>query len=156
MGLVDNTCDGRRVAAVYDTSVNCNRLTPQFVLWWICGATCSDTCALDLDWHSASRGSVCGSRAFVEAWLGSRVVSVLDSGAVGPGFKSQSRRCLRQTVHTHRASVHQAAKLEVPANAGFRLYIMAVKRWSVVVVDHNIYQADTRQICRFGKSYACR
>ena len=27
-------------------------------------------------------------------WLGSRVVSVLDSGAVGPGFKSQPRRCL--------------------------------------------------------------
>jgi len=25
-------------------------------------------------------------------WLGSRVVSVLDLGAVGPGFKSQSRR----------------------------------------------------------------
>jgi len=45
-------------------------------------------------------------------WLGSRVVSVLDSGAEGPGFKSRSRRCrvsLRQTVHTHRASVHQAA-----------------------------------------------
>ena len=30
-------------------------------------------------------------------WLGSRVVSVLDSGAKGPGFKSQSRRC-RVTV----------------------------------------------------------
>ena len=30
-------------------------------------------------------------------WLGSRVVSVLDSGAVGPGFTSQSRRC-RVTV----------------------------------------------------------
>ena len=47
--------------------------------------------------------------------LGSRVVSMLDSGAEGPGFKSQSRRCggnsLRQTVHTHCASVHQAAKL---------------------------------------------
>jgi len=46
--------------------------------------------------------------------LGSRVVRVLDSGAVGPGFKSQSRRCrvsLRQTVHTHSAYVHQAAKL---------------------------------------------
>jgi len=42
-------------------------------------------------------------------WLGSRVVSVLDSGAEGPGFKSQS--CLRQTVHTHCTSVHQAAKL---------------------------------------------
>ena len=44
-------------------------------------------------------------------WLSSGVVSVLESGAEGPGFKSQPRRCLRQTVHTHRASVHQAAKL---------------------------------------------
>ena len=26
-------------------------------------------------------------------WLSSRAVSVLDSGAEGPGFKSQSRRC---------------------------------------------------------------
>ena len=26
-------------------------------------------------------------------WLGNRVVSVLDSGAEGPWFKSQSRRC---------------------------------------------------------------
>jgi len=32
-----------------------------------------------------------------EGWLGSRVVSVLDSGAEGPEFKSQSRRC-RVTV----------------------------------------------------------
>ena len=43
-------------------------------------------------------------------WLGSRVVSVLDSGAEGPGFKSQPQCCrvsLRQTVHTNRASVHQ-------------------------------------------------
>ena len=30
-------------------------------------------------------------------WLGSQVVSMLDSGAEGPGFKSQSRRC-RVTV----------------------------------------------------------
>jgi len=46
-------------------------------------------------------------------WLGSRAVSVLDLGAERPGFKSQPRRCrgLRQTVHTHRASVYQAAKL---------------------------------------------
>jgi len=47
--------------------------------------------------------------------LGSRVVSMLDSGAEGPGFKSQSRRLsgnsLRQTVYTHCASVQQAAKL---------------------------------------------
>ena len=50
-------------------------------------------------------------------WLGSRVVSVLDSGAEGSVFISQPRRC-RVTVlgklfsvHTRRASVHQAAKL---------------------------------------------
>jgi len=30
-------------------------------------------------------------------WLGSRVISVLQSGAEGPGFKSQPRRC-RVTV----------------------------------------------------------
>jgi len=49
---------------------------------------------------------------FFAGWLGSRVVSVLDSGAEGPGFKSQSRRCrnsLRQTAHTHCAFVHRAA-----------------------------------------------
>jgi len=33
----------------------------------------------------------------MSGWLGSRVVSVLDSGAEGPRFKSQSRRC-RVTV----------------------------------------------------------
>jgi len=50
-------------------------------------------------------------------WLGSRVVSVLDSGAEGPGFKSQPRRC-RATVLGKLftpicASVHQAAKVVV-------------------------------------------
>jgi len=48
-------------------------------------------------------------------WLGSGVVSVLDSGAEGPGFKSQvatlSGNSRMQTVHSHCASVHQAAKL---------------------------------------------
>ena len=48
-------------------------------------------------------------------WLGSRVVSVLDSGAEGPGIKiavaTLSGNSLRQTVHTHCASVDQAAKL---------------------------------------------
>ena len=42
------------------------------------------------------------------------MVSMLDSGAQGPGFKSQPRRC-RVTVlgkpFTHCDSVHQAAKL---------------------------------------------
>jgi len=48
-------------------------------------------------------------------WLGSRVVRALHSGAEGPGFKSQPRRCrvtvFRQTVHTRRASIHQTVKL---------------------------------------------
>ena len=47
---------------------------------------------------------------FAMGWLSSRVVSVLDSGAEGRGFKSQSRRC-RVTVLGKLASVHQAAKL---------------------------------------------
>ena len=51
----------------------------------------------------------------MHGWLGSRVVSLLDSGAEGPGFKSQPRCCrvtsLKQTVHTHCASAHQAGKL---------------------------------------------
>ena len=48
-------------------------------------------------------------------WPGSRVVSVLDSGAEGARVQiavaTLSGNSLRQTVHTHRASVHQAAKL---------------------------------------------
>ena len=38
-----------------------------------------------------------GQRAVKRCMSSSRVVSVLDSGAEGPGFKSQSRRC-RVTV----------------------------------------------------------
>ena len=54
---------------------------------------------------------------WLAGWLGRRVVSVPDSGAEGPAFKSQPRRCRVTvlgrlfTVHTHRASVYQAAKL---------------------------------------------
>jgi len=36
---------------------------------------------------------------------------MLDLGAEGPRFKSLLGNSLRQTVHTHCASVHQAAKL---------------------------------------------
>ena len=42
-------------------------------------------------------GCCCCGCYFTCGWLGSRVVSVLDSGAEGPGFKSQPRRC-RVTV----------------------------------------------------------
>ena len=38
-----------------------------------------------------------GSSVLQLQWLGSRVVSVLDSDTEGPGFKSQPRRC-RVTV----------------------------------------------------------
>jgi len=47
-------------------------------------------------------------------WLGSRVVSVLDSVTEGPvqiTVATLSGNSLRQTVRTHCASVHQAAKL---------------------------------------------
>jgi len=49
-------------------------------------------------------------------WLGSRVVSVLDSGGEGPkrvqiAAATLSSNSLGQTVHTRLASVHQAAKL---------------------------------------------
>ena len=64
---------------------------------------------------------------------GSRVVSVLDSGAVGPGFKSQLRHLsvnsLMQTVHTRRPSVHQAAKLVAA--------LLRVARVTVGLVESN-------------------
>jgi len=57
------------------------------------------------------------NKAIVQSrgWLGSRVVSVLDSGAEGSraqiAVATLSGNSLRQAVHTHCASVHQAAKL---------------------------------------------
>ena len=48
-------------------------------------------------------------------WLGGRVVSVLNSGAEGPGVQiavaTLSGNSLRQTVRSHCASAHQAGKL---------------------------------------------
>jgi len=53
--------------------------------------------------------------ATLKRWLGSRVVSVLDSGAkaarVQIAAATLSGNSLRPTAHTHCASVHQAAKL---------------------------------------------
>jgi len=50
-----------------------------------------------------------------EGWLSSRLVSVLDSGAEGPGFKSQPRRCrvtvLGKLFTPIMPFAHQAAKL---------------------------------------------
>ena len=58
------------------------------------------------------------SRTLLTGWLGSRVVSVLDSGAEGPGFKSQPRRCpvtVLGKLFTSIVPVHQAAKLVAAA-----------------------------------------
>ena len=64
-----------------------------------------------------AESAIYGCHVSVVGWLGSRVVSVLDSGAESPGFKSQSRRC-RVTVLGklftpiwEPFSVHQAAKV---------------------------------------------
>ena len=54
-------------------------------------------------------GCVCVCVSGLVGWLGSRVVSMLDSGAEGPRFKSQPQRCWVKV--TCRASVHQAAKV---------------------------------------------
>jgi len=45
-----------------------------------------------------------------DGWLGSRMVSVLDSGAVEP-IGSNRTATLSKTVHTRRTAVLQAAKL---------------------------------------------
>jgi len=59
----------------------------------------SDTCYVSIHAVSVSGHQLLGHRyvAYWTGWLGSRVVSVLDSGAVGPGFKSHPRHC-RLTV----------------------------------------------------------
>ena len=48
-------------------------------------------------WELEDIHTSCRNILPISGWLGSRVVSVLDSGAEGPGFKSQPRRC-RVTV----------------------------------------------------------
>ena len=64
------------------------------------------------------RLSVCGPLAYT-GWLGSRAVSVLDSGGAVPWVQiaaaTLSGNSLRQTLHTHCASVYQAAKWVVAA-----------------------------------------
>jgi len=46
-----------------------------------------------------------------QGWLGSRVVSALDSGAAGPGFKSQPRRCRVTVLGKLFTPIHQAARV---------------------------------------------
>ena len=46
------------------------------------------------NWKLRSNEVACNLCIVLRWWLDSRLVSVLDSGAEGPGFKSQPRRCL--------------------------------------------------------------
>ena len=80
------------------------------------------------------------------------MVSSLDSGAEGPEFKSQlpatlSGNSIRHTVHTHRASVHQAAKLAAVllrvagVTAGLRKVMAAFRQ----VYDSGHLQADCQE-----------
>jgi len=71
---------------------------------------------------------------------------VLDSGAVGPGTRVEiaaatlSGNSLRQIVHTHRASVHQAAILV----AALLRVAMVLRAWRKVMAAYRrVY--DSRQ-----------
>jgi len=62
--------------------------------------------------------------ASVIGWLGSRVVSMLDSGAAWVQIAAMMLvgNSLRQIVHTHRASIHHAAKFVVSPLKGSEGY----------------------------------
>jgi len=72
----------------------------------------NSNCARSLDFFSHCRAYKINAFCLTmqKVWLGGRVVSVLDSGAEGPGVQiavaTLSGNSLRQTVHIHYASVH--------------------------------------------------
>ena len=69
---------------------------------------------------------------------------MLDSGAEGPGFKSQSRRCRLTVLGKLGASVHQAAKL-VAALAGATVDLAKVMAAYRRVYDSRHLQADCQE-----------
>jgi len=82
---------------------------------------------------------------------------MLDSGAEGPGFKLQPRRCnnLSQTVHTHRASVHQAAKLAAALLMVARVTAgLAESNGSGFIYDSYHLQADYQEPGSAPEPYA--
>jgi len=95
----------------------------------------------------------------IRGWLGSRVVSVLDSGRrrarVQIAVATLSGNSLRQTVHTHCASVHQAAKLvaallRVAGVTAGRKVMAAYRR----VYDSRHLQADCQELGSAREPYA--
>ena len=85
-----------------------SRLESLYEAWMVCNVVAAQLpCILVCKTFSSNNYRVFG-------WLGSRVVNVLDSGAEGSGFKSQSRRCrvtLVGKLFAPIVSVYQVAKL---------------------------------------------
>ena len=80
------TCDGRRAVNVVHAPRACyNLLLLLFITVYYTSATRNIAGSIHTRKMSAVRPEL--------RWLGSRVISVLDSGAVQPGFKLQPRRC---------------------------------------------------------------
>ena len=87
----------RRPRRVCCACVVCCRMR-SILTWPSCVSNDESTWSLPAICHRQWPSSTQRKRQIVYVWwLGSRVVSVLDSGAEGPGFKSQPRRC-RVTV----------------------------------------------------------
>ena len=115
-------------------------------------------CSLSRSLHPSFPMSVLVIRMFL-GWLGSRVVSVLDSGSEGPSFKSQWRRC-RVTVlgklFTPIVSLHQAAKLVAVlfrvagVTQAWRKVMAAYRR----VYDSRHLQADCQEPGSAAEPYA--
>jgi len=85
-----------------------------------------------------------------DGWLGSRVVSMLDSGAEGPRFKSQSRHCrvtvlgkLFTPIAYTQAAIWVAALLRVVGYLQAWQKVMAAYRR---VYDSRHLQADCQEL----------
>ena len=90
------------------------------------------------------------------------MVSVPHSDAEGPGVQTAaaalSGNSLRQTVHTHRASVHQAAKLVIALLRVARVLqawrkVMAAYRR---VYDSHHLQADCQEPCSESRVFTVK
>ena len=115
--------------------------------------------AYDVTGSKRAARRLCICTLGISGWLGSRVVSVLDSAQkarVHIAVAMLSGNSLRQTVHTHRASVHQAAKLIAAllrvgrVTASLAESMAAYRR----VYDSRHLQADCQEVGSAPEPYA--
>ena len=99
--------DGARAFHLRNQTAPHNYVTLRYVTLTLLSATISLLCVPEQSATSPPSAEYCDERVCLSVcalpkkchgWLGSRVVSVLDSGAEGPEFKSQSRRCRVMTA----------------------------------------------------------